>query len=115
MGEAVPQLPPSELYPCPYTPGTISPVQGLAWSADGKVIAYVAVDRNLVPQVYLWEAFESASAGPLGNGIINSTDPAWAPDGVQLAFASALGGFYHITVMNTTNIIRSLPFAVRGD
>jgi Tol biopolymer transport system component len=104
-----------DLYPCPFTPGTISPVQDLALSPDGKVIAYVAVDQNFTSQVYLWEAFEAAASGPLANAFTNSTDPAWAPNGFTLAFASAQGGYYHIVVMNTTNMIQPLgPFSRYG-
>jgi Tol biopolymer transport system component len=78
------------------------------------VIAYVALDQNLMPQVCLWEAFESAVAGPLVYGMTNSTDPAWAPDGSMLAFAWAQGGFYHITVVNTTGEVQPLPAGIRG-
>jgi Tol biopolymer transport system component len=97
-------------YPVAYTPGTIGPVQDLAWSPDGTVIAYVAVDKDLMPQVHLWEAFQAASTmGPLASGITNSTAPTWAPDGGLLAFASASGGFYHIEVVNATNLVKPLP------
>jgi len=113
-GEAAPWLPPEDLYSCPFTPGTISPVQDLVWSSNGTVIAYVAVDQNLMPTVYLWEAFQAASTtAPLANGVINSTDPAWAPNGFTLAFASAQGGFYHITLMNATGAILPLQAATR--
>ena len=114
FGEANSMMDSWELYLCPFTPGTISPAQDIAWSADGTVIAYVAVDRNLMPTVYLWEAFQSASTtGALANGVINSTDPAWAPDGFMLAFASAQGGFYHITLMNATGAVMTLMPATR--
>ncbi len=110
-GEADPSLQPYELFAAPYTPGVISPSQSLALSPDGKVIAYVATDQNLMPQVYMWLAFQPSFGA---SGIANSTDPSWAPDGVRLAFSSAQGGFYHITVLNTTNMVAPLPYAIRG-
>jgi Tol biopolymer transport system component len=106
---------PWQLYPCPYTPGTISLAQDLSWSPDGRVIGYIAYDSELVPQLYLWDVIQWASTiGPVSQGLNNSTDPAWGPDSVSLAFASVQGGYYHIFVMNTTNVIPAMPPAVRG-
>ncbi len=113
-GEAMPGLQPWQLYPSPFTPGIIDPVQNLAWSPNGETIAYVSLDSHGSPQVYLWDVVEWASTTvPLAQSITNSTDPSWGPDGVSLLFASAQGGFYHIVVMNSSGVAKPLPYAVR--
>jgi Tol biopolymer transport system component len=113
-GEAVPQIQPWQLYACPFTPAVISPSQALAWSPNGKVIAYVARRGDDTPQVYLWDVFQWASTtGPIVLSMTNSTDPTWSPDGVTLAFASATGGFYHIFIIDTTEVIAPLPIGSR--
>jgi len=106
---------PYEEYPCPYTPGTISLAQDLSWSPDGSVTAYIAYDSELVPQLYLWDVIQWASTiGPISQAVNSSIDPAWGPDSVSLAFASVQGGYYHIFVMNTTNVVGPMPAGLRA-
>ncbi len=98
-------------FPSPFTPGTIGPTQELAWSSDGRMIAYTA-SNSFGLCLYLWDVVDSESTinqvGPVNT---NSTQPSWSPDNVNLAFASVAQGYYHIFILNTTGLVTAMPYS----
>jgi Tol biopolymer transport system component len=86
-------------------------VNPISWSPDSTRMAIVsssngyescvgseAVDKNL--DIYLVEV-ESGEARPLmKDGILGNYDPAWSPDGKQIAFVSTRSGAPELWVIN---------------
>jgi len=106
-------IPGVEPYPYPYTPATIDPAQSLAWSYDGKLIAYTAYSELYGVNIYLWDvATWSSSIGLLGPTNSNCTGLSWSPDNVSLAFAAVSSGFFRIFVLNTTGQVGQMPVAI---
>jgi Tol biopolymer transport system component len=96
-------------YPSPYTPGAIGPAQSLAWSYDGKQVAYTASELH-GSKIYLWNVvIWATSMASLGPSDANCTDLSWSPDNVNLAFAAVSDGFYHIFLLNTTGQVSPMP------
>lgn len=62
-------------------------VGDLAWSPDGKWLAYVMTARNTFQQVKLYSV-ASGSSSTVTSDRVNSTSPAWAPNGAFLYFLS---------------------------
>ncbi len=62
-------------------------VGDLAWSPDGKWLAYVMTARNTFQQVKLYSVASGASS-TVTSDRVNSTSPAWAPNGAFLYFLS---------------------------
>lgn len=99
-----------QTFDAPFTPGAISPTQRMAWNYGGNVMAYVAYNSASGSCPYLWDVNNRRSTvTPVSPVNANCTDPTWSPDNIDLAFASVTGGFYHIFVLNTTNLILPMP------
>ncbi len=60
---------------------------GLAWSPDGRWLAYVQTADNEFQQIALLDV-ESGKAAMLTDDRVDSYDPAWSPDGQWLYFLS---------------------------
>lgn len=99
-----------DTFDAPFTPGAISPTQRISWNHAGTVLAYVAYNSASGTSLYLWDVRNRRSTiTPVGPLNANCSDPTWSPDNVDLAFASMAGGFNHISVLNTTNLILQMP------
>ncbi len=60
---------------------------GLAWSPDGRWLAYVRSTANSLVQIWLWDARTGATS-PVTSDRLASYSPAWSPDGKWLWFLS---------------------------
>jgi Tol biopolymer transport system component len=75
------------------------------WSPDGSKIAFASArDGNGDPALYVAEIYVMNADGSAPTRLTNSTGedsyPSWSPDGTKIAFWSANGGPYGISVMN---------------
>ena len=84
------------------------PVAGIfrpAPSPDGHRIAFSAMGD-------LWVRDASGTVEPLTSGPEDDVDPAWSPDGRQLAYVSSHGGEYHVWAVDLgSRARRQLTFA----
>ena len=85
-----------------------APTIGPAWSPDGKQIAFSRQesDTAAVCHIYVMDADDSSTVTmfatqPKSNGVCD-TDPAWSPDGKQIAFASNRTGNGDIYAVNVS-------------
>lgn len=74
------------------------PIISLAWSPDGKALAYVGFDRKK-PIVYIRKLSEPLHA-VLANYKGSNSAPAWSPDGRRLALALTKDGPSQIYLIN---------------
>ena len=66
---------------------------GLAWSPDGRFVAYVDIQAFRAQITQLWILnLESGEATPLTEGRSNDLSPSWAADGKALYYISNRGG-----------------------
>jgi hypothetical protein len=81
-----PQILVGETSPVPFdaTPTDYTDVHNLAWSPDGKLLAYDAVQTDGTTDIVV-DNGAAQLLGPPG------TRPVWSPDGSRIAFASATG------------------------
>lgn len=63
-------------------------IEELRWSPDSQWLAYVAVAANLVSQVHVYRP-ANASDATVTSGRVESSSPAWSPDGKWLYFLSS--------------------------
>ncbi len=73
---------------------------GIAYSPDGKKIAY-AISTGDETQIYVANADGSGAKAITDSPSIN-TSPSWSPDGKRIAFVSSRGGSPQIYVMAST-------------
>jgi len=66
------------------------PLMSLAWSADGRRIAYVSFEQGR-PAIYVQEAFTGKRTKVTSYRGINGA-PAWSPDGTKLAMTLSKDG-----------------------
>jgi Tol biopolymer transport system component len=71
---------------------------GLAWSADGKKVAFVS-SRDGDADIYVMNA-DGSNVSPLTVNNADDRNPDWSPDGAQIVFASNIDGDYEIYVIN---------------
>jgi Tol biopolymer transport system component len=71
---------------------------GLAWSPDGKQVAFVS-SRDGDADIYLMNA-DGSSVQPLTLNDANDRTPAWSSDGSRIAFATDRDGDWEVYVMN---------------
>ena len=77
-------------------PGQLRPVRGILGpvpSPDGQLIAFSALGD-------LWLRHADGKAEQLTSGPENDADPAWSPDGSQLAYVSNRGGDYQLWALD---------------
>ncbi len=86
----------------PLTGGNIVPRPasdaGLAWSADGKRVAFVS-SRDGDSDIYIMDA-NGSNVFPLTVNNVDDRNPAWSADGTKIAFTTDIDGDYEIYVMN---------------
>ncbi|MBM3939633.1 MAG: hypothetical protein FJ318_01810 [SAR202 cluster bacterium] len=58
----------------------------IAWSPDGRFLAYTSRNSEGLPKVY-WVDLTNLRPQPLNFGPASDTDPAWSPNGRWVAFA----------------------------
>jgi Tol biopolymer transport system component len=96
--------------PTPYLPGQLTPYQELAWSPDGRVVAYLAENSNFGTCIYLWDLQMSASTiSPLGPLKSDVKEPSWSSDSTHLVFVAAYHSFYHLFLLNITGQVQPMP------
>lgn len=72
---------------------------GIAWSPDGKRIAYALADGEST-QLYVANADGSSPKAVTNTPYGINSSPTWSPDGKRIAFVSNRGGSPQIYVMN---------------
>jgi dipeptidyl aminopeptidase/acylaminoacyl peptidase len=78
------------------TPAGIVDVRGLAWSPDGRRLAFSALHaQDLDPEIFVMNA-DGSGLRQVTNNHLPDTQPTWSPDGRFLAFASARTGLFQI-------------------
>ena len=98
----VPELP---------APGQRLPVRGIYCpvpSPDGRLIAFSALGD-------LWLRYTDGKAEQLTSGPENDADPAWSPDGSQLAYVSNRSGDYQVWVLDLAGRARRQVTTTAGD
>lgn len=101
-----------------YTIITTQPVYSpLAWSPDGKFIAFVAYDgerRQGGQELYILEP-SSGQVQRLTTNTYVDDAPSWSPDSTQLAFTSTQTGYNEIYAINVaTSERRQITYFTRG-
>jgi dipeptidyl aminopeptidase/acylaminoacyl peptidase len=97
-------------HPAPYTPGSIPPEQELAWSPDGRTVAYISENSAFGSCVYLWDTIMSMSTiSPLGPINASATHPSWSSDSSILVFAASAQGYSHLFILNATGQVQPMP------
>jgi TolB protein len=72
--------------------------QSMAWSPDGKFLAFSSICNELDPQLYLWDQ-AADELTQLTKGEASAFGPAWSPDGRFIAFTSGLSGNSDIWIL----------------
>ena len=83
----------------------LSPATSLAmkpaWSPDSAMIAYWSL-KDAVASMKVVRVFDGSTTVLTGESqVAVMVTPSWSPDGVNAAFSSDQGGFYHTWVINT--------------
>ena len=97
-GQTQPQGPGKRLYPESGTPGL--GLSDLAWSPDGKRLAFVQADHKGDMDVYVLE-LQSNRAIRLTQGGHSNTAPCWNPQGTELAYVSDRAGTPQVFLMGS--------------
>ncbi len=63
------------------------PIEQIAWSPDGKWLAYVKAETNYLGSIFLFQV-ETGAKARVTNEFFHDSNPTWSPDGKYLYFLS---------------------------
>ena len=81
------------------------PFSSLAWSPDGQSIAFGAYDKPRQPggqELYILNVADGSVRRLTTNAFLDDS-PSWSPDGKQLVFTSAVGGYNELYVIDVAS------------